>query len=305
MVKLPHFLNDRYTLLAILLLVISTAFILYSFWPTAGGFNIINVLEEYAKAILYLNKSTYSLVNMLRGYTEPPPLIGDVIDVKDKIKDYIDNKTVLYGDENVLVIRIASNYLTVSEATISILKAYEYLNSSLNSFRRSLQFVAVCDVDKALEEFSKSRNDISSTLAELTSSISLLKNVNRTYLAENHVVVVNTSLTTLSKIYESLYNAYKLLLLVERYKDVVKNMCRGETINDQNVLQMMMSELQNIRAVGPLSPEIMNARNQLISLISRVSLNTTSCNQGGNGAQNNTEGAQGSGAGYVPPESED
>ena len=298
-----RFLHDRYSLAALLILLLSIAFIVYSFWPRAVGSPHINVLEDYVKAVQYLNKSSIALEASLKGFGVSGYDFSDVYGVKRRLESYLYNVSAVYGSDDSFFVGVAKNYLYVASASVKGVEAYKDLNSSASTLREALELLALCRVDDALEKFGSVEYKVFRAMSSTASAIDVLGNVNNNYLAENHVGVVNTSLRRFKNVFESLQAAYNVMQIAKSYRDVVEALCRGERIGDQQLLAGLKKELGNVKISGPLSLETMNAINKLLSLIQQ--------NMSGQGQESNAQGGSssspgvGSGAGYAPPESDD
>ncbi|MEL9940225.1 MAG: hypothetical protein QW348_02545 [Ignisphaera sp.] len=299
-----RFLRDRYSLAALIILLLSIAFIIYSFWPRVVSSPHINVLEDYVRAVQYLNKSSIALEGVLKGFGVSGYDFSDVYGVRMRLERYLRNVSAVYGSDNSFFVGAAKSYLYVASASVKGVEAYRDLNSSVTTLRESLELLALCRVDEALEKFGLVEDKVVGAIGSTASAIDILRNVNSSYLAENHVGVVNASLRRFENVFKSLQAAYNVMQMAKSYRDVVEALCKGERVGDQQRLAGLKKELEDVGVSGPLSLEVMNARNKLLSLIQQ--------GMPGQGQEGNEQGSSsgssqgvGGGAGYVPPESDD
>lgn len=296
-----RFLRDVYSLAALLILLLSLSYIVYSFWPRASGSQHINVLEDYVRAVQHLNKSSTALERLLAGFPGGVPDVVGVYGVRDRLARYLHNISTVYGSSDSFLVNVARSYLSIAEASTRVVGAYGSLSPSVNGLREALELLALCRVGEALDKYSGVEGGILDALSYTASAIDTLRGVDTGYIAENHTPIVNTSLRKLERVYESLYSADKVMQIARRYRGAVEAVCRGGEVDDEALLNSMVGELRSVRASGPLSPEIMAARNSLLSLI-QLQLAAQGWGSQGNGGQGQQVGG---GAGYAPPESDD
>ncbi|MEM0027806.1 MAG: hypothetical protein QXT53_07585 [Ignisphaera sp.] len=298
-----RFLRDRYSLAALLILLLSIAFIIYSFWPRVTSSPHINVLEDYVRVVQYLNKSSIALEGVLKGFGVSGYDFDDVYVVRMRLERYLRNVSAVYGSDDSFFVGVAKSYLYVASASVKGVEAYRNLNSSASTLRESLELLALCRVDVALEKFGLVEDKVFGAMGSTASAIDILGGVNNSYLAENHVGVVNASLRRFKNVFESLQAAYNVMQIAKGYRDVVEALCRGERVGDQQLLAGLKKEVEDVKASGPLSLEVMNARSKLLSLIQQ-SMSGQGQGSNGQGGSSSSQGV-GSGAGYAPPESDD
>jgi hypothetical protein len=100
----------------------------------------------------------------------------------------------------------------------------------------------------------------------------------------------------LEKVFDSIYNTYKLMEIAKEYRGYIEALCSKKPVNNTAALGNLLNNVDGVKASGPLSPDIANAKNSLKSLI-----HTYLGNQQGMQQKDKVGG----GAGYAPPESDD
>jgi hypothetical protein len=287
-----RFSHDPLALMGLLIMLLSLTYIVYSFLPHSTSSP--NILEDYVKAVHYLNRSSAALEGRLAGTKSMDFSINDAYYVRNRIQEYFHNLSLAYGSDNTFSVRVAKNYLYVADASTNSTAAY-YID--VDGLREALQLLSLCKVDEALEKYDSVEENTSQALSNLAGAISVLSRVDKNSVAENHVPIIENSRERLEKVFNSLYNASMLMEIARRHREYIKMMCSRRPVNSSTLdgMFMLLSDLNRVRATGPLSPEIMSARNALESLIQSYLQQRRSCS-------GNTSG---SGAGYAPPESDD
>jgi hypothetical protein len=295
---------------SIVIIVFSILYLVLSFLPRSAVSISINVLEEYVKTVVYLNKSSTAIVKKLTGFVADPGVgIGEVSGTRDRIKIYLANITFIYGSQNTFFAKVASNYLSIADASIDTLQALQIVNRSIDIFREALSLLAMCRVDEALNRFRVVEEDIVKAIDNLSRALNSLLKVNTSLISENHVPVVNMSRRRIESSLNSLLNAYILMKIAEMYRDEIETLCINTSALPIQTLQQLANEIKNVKPTGPLSQDISNTQNILITLINKAIQQQQgqeeSCQCGGQGQVERPSEGQGGGAGYVPPESDD
>lgn len=287
-----RFSHDPLALMGLLVMLLSLTYIVHSFLPHSTSSP--NILEDYVKAVHYLNRSSAALEGRLAGTKSMDFSINDAYYVRNRIQEYFHNLSLAYGSDNTFSVRVAKNYLYVADASTNSTAAY-YID--VDGLREALQLLSLCKIDEALEKYDSVEENTSQALSNLAGAISVLSRVDKNSVAENHVPIIEKSRERLEKVFNSLYNASMLMEIARRHREYIKMMCSRRPVNSSTLdgMFMLLSDLNRVRATGPLSPEIMSARNALESLIQSYLQQRRSCS-------GNTSG---SGAGYAPPESDD
>jgi len=304
------FLRDPMLVVSIVIIVFSILYLVLSFLPRSAVSISINVLEEYVKAVVYLNKSSTAIVKKLTGFVADPGVgIGEVSATRDRIKIYLANITFIYGSQNTFFAKVASNYLSIADASIDTLQALQIVNRSIDIFREALSLLAMCRVDEALNRFRVVEEDIVKAIDNLSQALNSLLKVNTSLISENHVPVVNMSRRRIESSLNSLLNAYILMKIAEMYRDEIETLCINTSALPIQTLQQLANEIKNVKPTGPLSQDISNTQNILIALINKAIQQQQgqegSCQCGGQCQVERPSEGQGGGAGYVPPESDD
>jgi len=304
------FLRDPVLVVSIVIIVFSILYLVLSFLPRSAVSISINVLEEYVKAVVYLNKSSTAIVKKLTGFVADPGVgIEEVSATRDRIKIYLTNITFIYGSQNTFFTKVASNYLSIADASIDTLQALQIVNRSIDVFREALSLLAMCRVDEALNRFRVVEEDIVKAIDNLSQALNSLLKVNTSLISENHVPVVNMSRRRIESSLNSLLNAYILMKIAEMYRDEIETLCINTSALPIQTLQQLANEIKNVKPTGPLSQDISNTQNTLITLINKAIQQQQgqegSCQCGGQGQVERPSEGQGGGAGYVPPESDD
>jgi len=81
-------------------------------------------------------------------------------------------------------------------------------------------------------------------------------------------------------------------------------LCSGNSPGTDNLLSDLLNDASKVKATGPLAPDIMNARNAILGLVSREGAGHARAERQISSGQSSS-GGQGGGAGYVPPSSDD
>jgi len=287
-----RFSHDPLALMGLLIMLLSLTYIVYSFLPHPTSSP--NILEDYVKAVHYLNRSSAALEGRLAGTKSMDFSINDAYYLRNRIQGYFHNLSLAYGSDSTFSVRVARNCLYVADASTNSTAAY-YID--VDGLREALQLLSLCKVDEALEKYDSVEENTSQALSNVVRAISVLSRVDKNSVAENHVPIIEKSRERLEKVFNSLYNASMLMEIARRHREYIKMMCSRRPVNSSTLdgMFMLLSDLNRVRATGPLSPEIMSARNALESLIQSYLQQRRSCS-------GNTSG---SGAGYAPPESDD
>jgi dimeric dUTPase (all-alpha-NTP-PPase superfamily) len=294
----PRLLHDPLILATLFIMLLSIAYIVYSFWPQAAKSQNVNILEDYVKAVQYLNKSSTALEKRLAGskLVAMDFSLDNAFDVRSRIQWYLLNISLAYGSEDTFFVGVAKNYLNIAEAATNSTVAYYTINGSIDTLREALQLLALCRVDEALEKFSGIVSNVSRALPHIAKAVSILRKIDENLVAENHVPIINSSLKRLEKVFDSIYNTYKLMEIAKEYRDYIEALCSKKPVNNTAALGNLLNNVDAVKASGPLSPDIANAKNSLKSLI-----HTYLGNQQGMLQKDKVGG----GAGYAPPESDD
>jgi len=330
-------LKDRGLLAAIL--VIATGVVLFIrgsiITPTSNP--SINPLEEYVKAVKYLNESSIAVEKLLLlGVTQSLD-IEDAARTRNRIVEVYYNYSSTYGSSGNYMVETAEGYLRVAEAGLDSARAYRVLEGVASVLRNSLRLVSVCRIREALEAYYSIRRDLYNATSLLRDAVSMLVGVDYNYIAENHVSVVKESHRRIERTLYSLTNATSLLELVDKYSVLIEKMCSGQSLSQSDIplLNEMAIQLHGVSATGPLYQDIADAKQGIISLVNKYmnqsnnqsdtespssSQNSGQLPGGGQGgsqqpsqdsgqigSQPPGQGQQipGMGAGYVPPESDD
>jgi hypothetical protein len=330
-------LKDRGLLVAIL--VIATGVVLFIrgsiITPTSNP--SINPLEEYVKAVKYLNESSIALEKLLLLNVTQSLDIEDAARTRNRIVEVYYNYSSTYGSSGNYMVKTAEGYLRVAEAGLDSARAYRVLEGVANVLRNSLRLVSVCRIREALEAYYSIRRDLYNATSLLRDAVSMLVGVDYNYIAENHVSVVKESHRRIERTLYSLINAMNLLELVDKYSVLIEKMCSRQSLSQSDIplLNEMAIQLQGVSATGPLYQDIADAKQGIISLVNKYmnqsnnqsdteppssSQNSGQLPGGGQGgsqqpsqdsgqigSQPPSQGQQipGMGAGYVPPESDD
>lgn len=299
--KRLKFLRDPLILASLLIMLLSIAYIVYSFRPFATGSENVNILEDYVKAVHYLNKSSTALEKRLAGSTSIAIDFdtSDVSEVRNGIEKYMNNLSLVYGSKDAFFVNVAKNYLYTAEGAVNSTAAYYAINSSVDGVREALHLLALCRVNEAIERFSSVEAEVLKALSSIARAISALKRIDKGFVSETHLPVINASLKRLEKSFESLYNAYTLMEIAKQYREYIELMCSGEPVNNTNALSNLLNRVSEVKASGPLSIDIANAKNAIQQLLQDYMRRH-------GGQQGGEEGkGVGGGAGYAPPESYD
>jgi tetratricopeptide (TPR) repeat protein len=301
--KLPLDLPVVFSLLA---MVLASLYIIYSYWPPVPSRPNINVLEEYVKAVMYLNKSALAIESELAGY--PIQALDftpeEAITNRNKLEMYVGNLSHAYGSMDTFIVQVARSYLYVAEASSNSSLALVPLNNTGKELKEALALLARCRIDEALERYSEIELRILNATYQIENAKNALSKVNKATVAENHVSIVDSSQERLQKSLNSLRNATILMEIARKYGSLLKMLCSGNSPGTDNLMSDLLNDASKVKATGPLAPDIMNARNAIIGLVSREGAGQAGQERQISSGQSSS-GGQGGGAGYVPPSSDD
>jgi dimeric dUTPase (all-alpha-NTP-PPase superfamily) len=294
---------DISVVFSLLAMVLASLYIIYSYWPVVPSRPNINVLEEYVKAVMYLNKSALAIESELAGY--PIQALDftpeEAVTNRNKLEMFVDNLSHAYGSGDTFIVQVARSYLYVAEASANSSLALVSLNNTGKELKEALALLARCRIDEALERYSEIELRILNATYQIENANNALSKVNKATVAENHVSIIDSSQERLWKSLNSLRNAILLMETARKYGSLLKTLCSGNSPGTNNQLSNLLNDASKVKATGPLAPDIMNARNAMIGLVAR--------NPAGQERQissgQSSSGGQGGGAGYVPPSSDD
>jgi hypothetical protein len=296
-------LHDPLVVFALLVMALSAIYIVHSYWPSVPSRPSVNVLEEYVKAVMHLNKSTLAVEAKLAGYSVSGIGLGleEAMSTRDWLREYVGNLSRVYASEDNFLVGVARSYLHVAEGATNSTLAFQALNNTADALRESLGLLAECRIDEALEKYGGVELEVLMALSQMARADYALKMVNKGLVAENHAQVIDASHERLKRSLNSLYNAALLMGIARQYKDVLKALCSGRLPGGKGLLNSMLNDASNVSASGPLAPDIMNARNAIMRLIQE----NMPGQRGQQGSGQGSTGGVGGGAGYVPPSSDD
>lgn len=303
---------DKARLARLALIPIVLAVLLYPFIPRdrgeeAADTRIQDILQE---AVLHYNTST----RMLAAAEEPQ----DLDSILERLANLSTTLTRFHASNTPgggLYMQIASStqaYKGLAEASKHFYEASYMYSKVLDNITRILQELKACNIGPALELWSSIEGNVTATLEAVEAGLRIASRVEPSMLlSEDHRTVYGEGLIRAYGVKADLENLEQLMALMEKYRDVVEDLCKGQP--PQGDLRGFINDAGNLLSRvgssngGSLSYDMYSTLSRLAGMGSGAG----GPSQGGPGgssygwAGGGSSSQPGQGAGYGAPPSDD
>jgi len=279
----------------LLLAIIIALLLYYTYNPgTSESKNdYFSIPRDFVKAIEHLKNSVYSLTNASEGFSYMSIPMKDLEDLYTRLEEYSLGIDVGYGSLGNKLMEAARNYALCVNASKDIASTLPIVANTSKILREALRDLQLCRIDKALEEYSRVRESVEYIMDNLgKASINLISIDPKALLSNKHREVVNLSIDRVVDTLDMYRSIDRLFNIVESYRNLLKIACSGKGI-DRGSGMNIINSLNSIQGSGELAWEIVNTKNTIVDMIKKSMLS------------NESSEAQGNGAGYVAPKSDD
>ncbi|MCE4613097.1 MAG: hypothetical protein F7C07_04630 [Desulfurococcales archaeon] len=186
-------------------------------------------------------------------------------------------------EDNTLV-AAATEYARLAEAASLVYSGSMEASRVYTGLSRALSYLANCMVDEALREWNDVKPGYAVVENSLVSSLNTLAELNTSnLLSEDHKKLAGDGMEVQQKALRALGEAGELLMLAEKYRDLLESLCSASGQVNFSVLPQFQNQLSQVRPeqAGNLAYEVQSAVNALRSLINNALQQTGSQAAGG------------------------